>query len=68
MVNNKTMKVKKGKFFDYYRGDGYYIAFKNLTFAVRFKWYFDFVRPPVKPGYWRLYIGPFEIEYRPFYL
>lgn len=34
----------------------------HLLVALHRRWRFDFVRPPGKPGYARLYVGPVEIE------
>jgi hypothetical protein len=34
----------------------------HLLVALHRRWRFDFVRPPGKPGYARLYVGPLEIE------
>lgn len=35
----------------------------HLLLAVHRRWRVDFVTPPAKPGYRRLYVGPFEIEW-----
>jgi hypothetical protein len=40
------------------------IAVGNWLLAIRWRWRFAFVRPPGKPGYTRLYVGPVEIEHR----
>ena len=54
-------------FTDPYRGDGWFAAkrtkFGTFLFAVRRSWNFYAAKPPGKPGYWRVYIGPFEFEY-----
>jgi len=34
----------------------------HLLIALHRHWRLDFVRPPGKPGYARLYVGPVEIE------
>jgi hypothetical protein len=38
-------------------------GFWHLLIAVHRSWRVDFVKPPAKPGYRRLYIGPIEIEW-----
>jgi hypothetical protein len=60
------MQIRKGYFDDFWRGNGFFYSLNNWTFAVRWKWRLYFVNPPSKPGYSRLYIGPFEIEHRSF--
>ena len=53
-------------FSDPWRGDGVFKAwqFASFTFllALRKRWHLYAIRPPAKPGYWRVYIGPLEIE------
>lgn len=53
-------------FYDPWNGDGVYHAWKIgtgwLLIALRWRWHLRFTRPPAKPGVWRLYIGPLEIE------
>jgi hypothetical protein len=56
--------MKSGFFNDYWRGDGFHVSSRRWTLAIRWRWRFAFVRPPAKPGYSRLYVGPFEIEHR----
>ena len=56
--------MKLGKFADYYRGNGLHISGRNWTVALRNRWHIGFIKPPGKPGYSRLYIGPIELEYR----
>lgn len=56
--------IRSGTFSDQYRGDGWFIAHGNWLLAIRWRWRFAFVRPAGKPGYTRLYVGPFEIERR----
>ena len=56
--------MKTGLFKDFYRGDGVYVAGSRWLIAFRWRWRFAFVCPPAKPGYSRLYLGPFEFEYR----
>lgn len=56
--------MRYGTFADNYRGNGMFIAFHRFTLALRWRWHFYSVRPPGKPGYRRLYIGPLEIEMR----
>lgn len=56
--------IRLGTFADPYRGDGWFIARGSWLLAIRWRWRFAFVRPPGKPGYARLYVGPFEIERR----
>lgn len=41
------------------RGGGYW----HILLAVHRRWRLAFVRPPMKPEYRRLYIGPLEIEW-----
>lgn len=59
--------MKVGRFHDYWRGNGWFVAFQLrgswLLFAFRPKhWWLRLARPPAKPGVIRLYIGPFEVE------
>ena len=61
----EKMVIRTGLFFDDRRGNGWHISAGSWTFAVRRRWRIYFVRPPGKPGYSRLYVGPFEIEHRP---
>lgn len=61
---NKWKPIRMGRFLDTWRGNGVFLAFRNLTLALRWRWHFYSVRPPGKPGYHRLYIGPLEIETR----
>jgi hypothetical protein len=56
--------IRHGRFADQWRGDGWMIAVGNWLLAIRWRWRFAFVRPPGKPGYTRLYVGPVEIEHR----
>lgn len=59
--------MKAGRFHDYWRGNGWFVAFTLrgawLLFAFRpTSWRLRLVRPPGKPGVTRLYMGPFEVE------
>jgi len=56
--------MKLSSFIDEYRGNGFLLSGRNWSIALRWRWHFYFVRPPAKPGYSRLYIGPFEFERR----
>lgn len=56
--------MKLGMFADPHRGDGIHLSFGKWTFAACFRWHFYFTKVPAKPGYARLYFGPFEIERR----
>lgn len=38
-------------------------GFWHLLVALHKRWRVDYVRPPGKPNYRRLYIGPVEIEW-----
>jgi hypothetical protein len=60
-----AIKFKYGFFLDAWRGNGFHLSFGRWTFALRFKWIFQFTKVPGKPGYKRLYLGPLEIEKRP---
>ena len=55
--------MKYGRFWDPYRGGGYFVSFRVtpgfLLFAVRLRWHFYTVDLDNKR---RWYIGPFEIE------
>lgn len=58
--------IRRGKCITY--GEGWFIAYlrgyQHVLFAIRpTAWRLQFVRPPGKPGYSRLYFGPFEIEW-----
>lgn len=59
--------MKRGKFSDAYRGDGYFIRFplKHGWFLLGFRprnWHLYFTKLPSRPAA-RLYVGPFEIEF-----
>ena len=56
--------MRAGRFVDEWRGNGVFVALGRITLALRWRWHFYVVRPPMKPGYLRIYIGPLEIEYR----
>lgn len=56
--------IRYGKFSDSYRGNGVFMAFSRCTFALRWRWNFYSAHPQGKPGYFRIYIGPLEIETR----
>jgi hypothetical protein len=56
--------MKHGMFHDYYRGNGFHISIGQWTLALRFCWNFYWTKVQGKPGYKRLYFGPFEIEHR----
>ncbi len=56
--------MKFGWFADPHRGDGIHFSQGKWTFAVRFRWHLYFTKVSAKPGYSRLYFGPFEIERR----
>ncbi|CAB3654251.1 hypothetical protein LMG26685_02915 [Achromobacter mucicolens] len=60
--------MRFGTFVDERRGDGVFVAFGRVLLALRWRWHFYAVRPPGKPGYFRLYVGPLEIETRPWSL
>lgn len=55
--------MKYGRFWDPYRGGGYFVSFRIepgfLLFAVRLRWHFYTIDLDHKR---RWYIGPFEIE------
>ena len=52
-------------FSDPYRGDGVFKSFDGWLFAIRRRWHFYAIHLPGRRGYFRVYIGPFEIEKRP---
>lgn len=58
--------IKFGQFKDDWRGDGVHFSFGKWTLAARLRCHFYMIRPPAKPGYLRIYFGPFEIEHRNF--
>lgn len=62
----KWPRMWGGMFYDEHRGNGWYVARPKWLLAVRWRWSFRFTRPSGKPGYARLYVGPIEIEHRPF--
>lgn len=49
---------------DEWRGNGVQLVLDRWTLALRWRWHLRFVRPPMKPGYTRLYAGPLEVERR----
>ena len=51
------------RFEDRYRGNGWHISGRRWTIAFRWRWRAAFIRPPGKPGYTRIYIGPVEFEW-----
>lgn len=55
------------QFTDFWRGDGKFKAwrFNKLTvlFAIRDRWHWYAIRPPAKPGYLRIYFGPYELQF-----
>lgn len=58
---------RAGRFIDVWRGNGWFVSFlmRNgyLLFAIRpTRWRLAKVRPPMKPGVVRFYVGPLEIE------
>lgn len=57
--------MRIGTFVDEWRGNGVFVAFWRITLALRWRWHCYAVKPPGKPGYRRLYVGPLEIETRP---
>ena len=61
------MNIKRGIFYDEWRGNGYFISAlgenAHVTLALRWRLRFGYVRPAGKPNYHRLYIGPLEIEW-----
>jgi hypothetical protein len=63
-VDIEELFMKYGMFADPYRGDGVHFSFGRWTLAARTRWHFYFTKVPAKPGYARIYVGPFEIEYR----
>lgn len=61
------MKATFGKFSDSYRGDGYMVSFSLkygwLLFGFRPReWHLYFTKLHSKPAF-RVYLGPFEIEF-----
>lgn len=61
------MKINRGRFSDAYRGDGYMISFALthgwLLFGFRPRsWHFYFTKVAARPAF-RVYVGPFEIEF-----
>jgi len=56
--------IRLFRFSDQYRGSGVAIAGKSWLFSVRSRLHFYFIRPTGKPKYFRLYVGPFELEIR----
>lgn len=61
------MRISHGKFSDAFRGYGYMVSFgfKSgwLLFGFRPRhWHFYFTKLNAKPAF-RIYIGPFEIEF-----
>jgi len=52
------------RFADEWRGNGVQLVLMRWTLAFRWRWRLRFVRPPMKPGYARLYVGPLEVERR----
>ena len=56
--------MRAGFFQDYLRGNGVHVSGRRWTVSLRWRWRIAFVRPPAKPGYSRLYVGPLEIERR----
>lgn len=56
--------MKVGVFRDEWRGNGVFASAGQWLVALRWRWHFQFVRPPARPGYTRLYIGPLEVEHR----
>jgi hypothetical protein len=56
--------MKVGVFRDEWRGNGVFASAGQWLVALRWRWHFHFVRPPARPGYTRLYIGPLEVEHR----
>ena len=61
---SKGQKMKAGHFYDEWRGNGWHVSTARWTLALRLRWRFRFVRPPMKLAAWRLYLGPLEIERR----
>lgn len=58
------MELRIGTFSDQWHGSGLFASCGNWLVALRWRWQFRFVRPPFKPGYARLYVGPLEVEHR----
>lgn len=56
--------MRSGRFCDPLRGNGVQVSAGRWTLALRWRWHLYLVRPPGKPGYVRLYLGPLEIERR----
>lgn len=61
------MILKYGSFDDYWNGDGVYVSllWKRGHFLIGVRkclFVLRALKPPGKPGYARLYIGPFEFE------
>ena len=56
--------MKTGQFHDEWRGNGWHVSTARWTLAMRLRWRLRLTRPQVKPGTWRLYLGPLEIERR----
>ena len=59
--------VRYGAMQDHWNGDGWFIAWASssmhFTFGIRVRWHFRFTKPPGKPNYTRLYLGPLEFEW-----
>lgn len=56
--------MRAERFRDEWRGNGVQFVLTRWTLALRWRWHLRFVRPPMKPGYTRLYVGPLEVEHR----
>lgn len=63
-ISSKGEMMKAGKFTDSWRGNGWHISSYNWTVAFRWRWHFYFVKLPNRQNVRRVYLGPFEIEYR----
>lgn len=61
------MRIKAGRFYDFWRGNGTFISFltedaAHLVAFRPFNWHFYSIVPPDKPYKKRWYFGPFEFE------
>lgn len=62
------MHIKRGRLFDIFRGNGWYVSFITESGHVLFGfrptgWSFYAITPSGKPNYRRFYCGPFEVEF-----
>ncbi len=64
------MRFHGGRMYDIWHGDGWYWSVtawpRHLLLGFRphpKNWRIYFIKPPARPGYKRIYAGPFEIEW-----